>query len=155
MTGPDRPGSAELRPAWDSDGGSSSPGRAMTMLQFEPFRRTGLYQPPPEIADFTGRDDAVRTIRRLLQPSEAEATVLTIAGRAGVGKTALATRVAHQMRDSFPDGQLYVNLRGPEAQRLKPEDVQAEFLIELGVPRGSIEKQLQKRTMQYREQLAG
>ena len=48
-----------------------------------------------------------------------------------------------------------MNLRGPEAQRLKPEDVQAEFLIELGVPRGSIEKQLQKRTAQYREQLAG
>jgi tetratricopeptide (TPR) repeat protein len=127
----------------------------MTILQFEPFRRTGLYQPPHEIADFTGREDAVRTVRGLLEPSGSRATVLAIAGRAGVGKTALANRVAHQMRSSFPDGQLYVNLRGPETQRLKPEEVQTELLMELGVPRGSIEKQLEARTRQYREQLAG
>src|SRR5262249_51222189 len=54
-------------------------------------------------------------------------------GKAGVGKTALAVHVAHQMRPDFPDGQLYVNLRGAEAQALAPAEVLGRFLRALGV----------------------
>jgi uridine kinase len=49
--------------------------------------------------------------------------VVSIAGRAGAGKTALATRVAHRLRPSFPDGQLYVNLRGAEAKHMESAEV--------------------------------
>ena len=53
--------------------------------------------------------------------------ISAIAGKGGVGKTTLAVHVAHQMRHRFPDGQLYVNLRGAEAQALDPATVLIEF----------------------------
>ena len=54
--------------------------------------------------------------------------VITAAvGKAGVGKTTLAVHAAHQLRSLFPDGQLYVNLRGVEAQALDPADVLGRF----------------------------
>jgi predicted ATPase len=55
--------------------------------------------------------------------------VITAAvGKAGVGKTTLAVHAAHQLRRLFPDGQLYVNLRGVEAQALAPAEVLDGFL---------------------------
>jgi tetratricopeptide (TPR) repeat protein len=118
---------------------------------------TGLFQLPPDIDDFTGRDDAIHTLRGLLLRSAGRATsaVVPITGRAGVGKTALATRVAYQLRPYFPDGQLYLNLRGAEGQRLDPGDVLGEFLLELGVARASIPEGLEQRAARYRAQLAG
>jgi tetratricopeptide (TPR) repeat protein len=116
--------------------------------------RTGMYQLPPDIDDFVGQDDAQRTLRDLLEPSTGQASAVVISGRAGVGKTALATRVAHRLQPSFPDGQLYVNLRGAEAQRLNPDDVLCEFLLELGVARGDIPDGLDQRAAQYRERFA-
>lgn len=117
-----------------------------------------MFQLPPDIDDFIGQDDALRELRSLLEPSAGDpaagVVVSTVAGRAGVGKTALATRVAHQLRPSFPQGQLYVNLRGAEVQRLKPVDVLGEFLLELGVARGAIPDRLEQRSAQYRAQFA-
>ena len=119
--------------------------------------RTGLYQLPPDIEDFTGRDDAMQELQGLfamLDPTPANVVVSSIAGRAGVGKTALATRVAHRLRSSFPDGQLYVNLRGAEAKHMKSVEALGELLFELGVARGAIRDELDERTQQYRDQLA-
>jgi tetratricopeptide (TPR) repeat protein len=116
--------------------------------------RTGLYQLPPDIEDFTGRDDAMRTLEDLFENTGSHSVVSSIAGRAGVGKTALATRVAHRVRESFPNGQLYVNLRGAEAKHMKSSDVLGELLHELGVPRDAIRERLDERIQQYRDQLA-
>jgi tetratricopeptide (TPR) repeat protein len=125
--------------------------------QIPPSMRTGMFQLPPDVDDFTGRDDTLRTLRDLLEPSEDQATavvVSAIAGQAGVGKTALVTRIAHQLRAAFPDGQLYVNLQGPDGQLLQPSDVLAELLLELGVARAAIPERLDQRATRYRAQLA-
>ena len=127
-------------------------------IQQPPAMRTGLFELPPDINDFTNREAAVRTVRRHLERSGGKrstaVTISAIAGQAGVGKTALATRVAHQLRPRFPDGQLYVNLRGTEAQRLKVEDVLTEFLLELGITRSAIPERVDRRAALYRAQLA-
>jgi predicted ATPase len=81
--------------------------------------------------------------------------VITAAvGKAGVGKTTLAVHAAHQMRTLFPDGQLYVNLRGVEAQALDPADVLGRFLRALGVEGHSIPDDADERVDLYRSLMA-
>jgi tetratricopeptide (TPR) repeat protein len=138
------------RTSWTADGD-------IDIQQIPPSTRTGMFRLPPDVDDFTGRDDDLRTIRDLLEPSDDQATsvvVSAIAGQAGVGKTAFVTRVAHQLQPAFPDGQLYVNLRGPDGQLLQPGDVLAELLMELGVARAAIPERVDQRAARYRAQLA-
>jgi DNA-binding SARP family transcriptional activator len=115
----------------------------------------GPCQLPPDIDDFTGRQAAVAQVQQLLEGEHATAIVISaIAGKAGVGKTALAVRVAHELRPRFADGQLYVNLRGAEAQALDPADVLAGFLRALGVQGAVIPEGLEERGWLYRSRLA-
>src|SRR5262249_49627906 len=72
----------------------------------------------------------------------------------GVGKTALAVHAAHQLRPAFPDGQLYVNLRGAEAQALAPEEALADFLRALGVEGQCLPRDVDSRACLYRSLLA-
>jgi DNA-binding SARP family transcriptional activator len=116
---------------------------------------SGPYQLPPDIDDFTGREVAVAQVQELLEGEQATAIVISaIAGKAGVGKTALAVRVAHRLRPRFADGQLYVNLRGAEDQALDPADVLAGFLRALGVEGAVIPEGLEERVRLYRSRLA-
>jgi DNA-binding SARP family transcriptional activator len=115
----------------------------------------GPCQLPPDVDDFTGRQAIVAQVQQLLEGEQATAIVISaIAGKAGVGKTALAVHVAHRLRPRFPDGQLHVNLRGAEAQALDPTDVLAGFLRALGVEGGAIAEGLEERACQYRSRLA-
>ncbi len=73
-----------------------------------------------------------------------------------MGKTALALYWAHQVTDSFPDGQLYVNLRGYEPEQPAPAaDVLAGFLRALGVLSMDIPAGVDERAAKYRSLLAG
>jgi DNA-binding SARP family transcriptional activator len=115
----------------------------------------GPCQLPPDVDDFTGREAVVAQVQRLLEGDRSTAIVISaIAGKAGVGKTALAVRVAHRLRPRFADGQLYVNLRGVEAQALDPADVLAGFLRALGVEGAAIAEGLEERAQQFRTRLA-
>jgi DNA-binding SARP family transcriptional activator/tetratricopeptide (TPR) repeat protein len=104
---------------------------------------------PPNIPDFTGRAEEIAL---LTTPA---VMISTIVGMGGVGKTALATQVAHQVAGDFPDGQLWVNLRGAETVPLDPGDVLARFLRSLGVPNRAIPGDPVERAEMYRSTLAG
>ena len=82
--------------------------------------------------------------------------ISAIGGTAGVGKTALAVHWAHRVADRFPDGQLYVNLRGYDPDRPMPAaDALAGFLRALGVPGQDIPPEEDERAGRYRDLLAG
>ncbi len=109
---------------------------------------------------FTGRHVELRTLAELLQAeSVAGATVLisAIGGTAGVGKTALAVYWAHRVADRFPDGQLYVNLRGfdPVEQVVAPGEALRYFLEALHVTPRRIPSTLDGRAAMFRSVLAG
>jgi DNA-binding SARP family transcriptional activator/tetratricopeptide (TPR) repeat protein len=93
-------------------------------------------QLPPDAADFTGRQRELSDARARLTGSPLRpAPVVAIAGAGGVGKSALAVRVAHRLAHRFPDGQLYADLQGATAglRPLAPLDVLGRFLRALGV----------------------
>ncbi|WP_284740668.1 AfsR/SARP family transcriptional regulator [Amycolatopsis sp. RTGN1] len=89
-------------------------------------------QLPAEPGGFTGRTAELSFLDKV---PAAGVAIAAISGTAGVGKTALAVRWAHRVRDRFPDGQLYANLRGhaPGAPA-PPVEILAQFLAALGIP---------------------
>ncbi|UQU66884.1 tetratricopeptide repeat protein [Couchioplanes caeruleus] len=116
-------------------------------------------QLPADVRAFTGRTDELAALDRLLAPPGGEEPPLTVAllsGTAGVGKSALAVRWAHRVRDAFPDGQLYVNLRGYDAEQpVAVADALAGFLTALGVRGSEIPPGTDERAGRYRSELTG
>jgi tetratricopeptide (TPR) repeat protein/transcriptional regulator with XRE-family HTH domain len=114
-------------------------------------------QLPPDIADFTGRQLALEWLYARMRAHEEGSTAVMITaavGKPGVGKTTLAVHAAHQLVSQFPDGQLYVNLRGAEAQALDPPEVLGRFLRALGVEGHSIPDDVDERADFYRSLMA-
>jgi DNA-binding SARP family transcriptional activator len=111
---------------------------------------------PADIADFTGREDEVDQLIRALSSSHPHSVaVAAVVGRSGLGKTALAVHVAHRMRGEFPDGQLYVDLRGDGREPVNPWHVLDRFLRILGVASSAVPDTLDERAELYRVLLAG
>jgi DNA-binding SARP family transcriptional activator/tetratricopeptide (TPR) repeat protein len=115
---------------------------------------------PSAAPGFTGRRAELEALTRLLDHSceQAPGTVVisAIGGTAGVGKTTLAVHWAHQTTGRFPDGQLYVNLRGYDpGQPVPPADALAGFLRSLGMPGQDIPPEQDERAARYRSLLAG
>jgi tetratricopeptide (TPR) repeat protein len=120
-----------------------------------------LHQLPVDLPDFTGRqDERERLIMELAATPQREevaqeanssaAAIAAIAGMAGVGKSTLAIHVAHQLKQNFPDAQLYINLRGTESQPLDPMDVLAGFLRAWGIDEELMPDNLTDRSKLYR-----
>jgi tetratricopeptide (TPR) repeat protein/transcriptional regulator with XRE-family HTH domain len=148
-------GRAALGPAGAA--GTAPPGPGGEAAQPPPW------QLPAAAADFTGRSAELTTLTGLMdgslkQGEHPPGTVLitAIGGTAGVGKTALAVHWAYQVADRFPDGQLYVNLRGYDpGQPTLAADALAAFLRALGVPGRDIPADTAERAARYRSLLAG
>ncbi len=109
---------------------------------------------------FTGRIHQLADLDALLPPAGDQPTAVVISavsGTAGIGKTALAVHWAHRVADRFPDGQLYVNLRGfdPTGAVVKPAEAVRGFLDALGVSPQRIPPGLDAQAALYRGQLAG
>lgn len=112
---------------------------------------------PPDITEFTGRTAALAHVHDVLTDGSkrrAAMVICAIAGKAGVGKTALAVYLAHRVRAAFPDGQLYANLRDGGPQPLDPAIVLGHFLRALGVDGTAIPATVEERAGMYRAQLA-
>lgn len=116
-------------------------------------------QLPAAVRHFTGRVRELMTLTRMSStaaPAPGGGVMISvISGTAGVGKTALAVQWAHMAAGRFPDGQLFVNLRGYDpAGPVSPADALAGFLRGLGVPGQNIPSELDELAGQFRSVLA-
>jgi DNA-binding SARP family transcriptional activator/Tfp pilus assembly protein PilF len=115
---------------------------------------------PAPVTHFVGRADELATLTKLLDQIGGQmpgaVVISAIGGTAGVGKTALALQWAHQVAEHFPDGQLYVNLRGFDTiQPVIAVDALAGFLRSLGVPGQDIPASENECAARYRSLLSG
>lgn len=88
-------------------------------------------QLPTDVPDFTGRNDELHRLRELLRSAgdrPGSVPVTSVTGPGGIGKTALAVHVAHQVADHFPDGRLFLSLGGMSGQPAAPADLLARLL---------------------------
>jgi tetratricopeptide (TPR) repeat protein len=115
---------------------------------------------PADVAAFTGRGPELAQLDGFISTSDdstpTAVVISTLSGSAGVGKTALAIHWAHRVAHRFPDGQLYVNLRGYDPdQPVDPADALARFLTALGVADPDIPIETDARAARYRTETAG
>jgi tetratricopeptide (TPR) repeat protein len=139
---------------------AAAPGtRAESPVRVAEARQMVPQQLPAAVRHFVGRGRELAQLSRLLEPDHATGGTMVISaigGAAGVGKTALAVHWAHHVRDRFPDGQLYANLRGYDpGQPIPATDALAGFLRSLGVPGQDIPLEADQRAARYRSLLAG
>lgn len=126
----------------------------------EPSGRLIPAQLPADIAHFAGRDEELATLDRLVERGTCEgiaASLLVISGAAGTGKTSLAVHWAHRVAARFPDGQLYLNLRGfdPSGIPMDPTEAIDTLLDTLDVPIERIPAGRPAKVGLYRSLLAG
>ncbi|HTJ39119.1 MAG TPA: BTAD domain-containing putative transcriptional regulator, partial [Dactylosporangium sp.] len=108
---------------------------------------------PRDVADFAGRAELVRRLVDQLRDERPE--IIAIDGMPGTGKTTLAVRVAHAASERYPDGQLYLDLRGhSERAPLDPGEALGALLRQLGVPAERVPPGLDDRAVLWRTELA-
>ncbi|SCL31869.1 NB-ARC domain-containing protein [Micromonospora rhizosphaerae] len=116
-------------------------------------------QLPLDVHGFAGRDTELCQLDAILTAAGEEPTtvaILALTGTAGVGKTALAMHWAHRVANRFPDGQLYVNLRGFDANSpaTRPDEALRALLDALQVPPQRVPASLAAQVGLYRSLLA-
>ncbi|MGW6200285.1 helix-turn-helix domain-containing protein [Kribbella sp. NPDC055110] len=118
------------------------------------------WQLPPAAPDFTGRVAQVDAILSVLRDSTGDGAavigLVTVTGMGGIGKTTLAVHAAHQLNESYPDGHLYLNLRGyGPGEPMTPAEAQRHLLRSLGSDIASIPDDVDEAAALLRSQLAG
>jgi tetratricopeptide (TPR) repeat protein len=108
-----------------------------------------LRSPP---ADFTGREEELAALRARL--GKGGAAIVGLTGQGGVGKTALALRLAQELREQYPDAQIDIDLRGAGDEPLDPGQVMAE-VIHAFEPERKLPNDLEGRGRVYRSVIDG
>lgn len=112
-------------------------------------------QLPADVSGFTGRVRELASLDHLLPDNGTHVRIAVVTGTAGVGKTAVAMHWAHRWRDRFPDGQLYLDLRGHGPERpIEPGEALSGFLRALGVAGSEIPAEEDQRAARLRTELA-
>jgi tetratricopeptide (TPR) repeat protein/DNA-binding SARP family transcriptional activator len=132
-------------------------------------------QLPADVFGFTGRAVEIGMLDRLLpaapeaqdqtaqtsRPGQragppTEVTICVVCGTAGVGKTAVSVHWAHRVVEGFPEGQIYIDLRGYDPdQPMSTGDALTRLLDALGVPPADVPLDLDRRAARYRTEITG
>ncbi|MGW2331089.1 BTAD domain-containing putative transcriptional regulator [Streptomyces sp. NPDC001700] len=125
---------------------------------FRPSRdRPRPAQLPVAPTALVGRADESAALRSVLcsPPRDpGSAVIVALTGGPGVGKSALSLHLAHGLRDTFKDGELYACLRDAAGRPASPADVLARFLTDLGLPQSAVPSGLDERACLYRSLIA-
>ncbi|MET7419899.1 BTAD domain-containing putative transcriptional regulator [Dactylosporangium sp. NPDC005555] len=146
-----------------ADPALTAPRRPVTPRQPEEPRQatTAPQQLPAAPCAFTGRDGHLAELTAALTTGtgvdDGTAAIVVIGGAGGIGKTWLALRWAHEHRRRFPDGQLYVNLRGfdPAGEPLCPAAAIRAFLAALGIAAETLPAGLDEQAALFRRLVDG
>lgn len=157
----------------DGQGGDGDPrGAAAAEREHQPYlppvapESPARYQLPADVRRLVGRTAELAELTRLAADESApadRARVIVIAGKPGVGKTALARRFAHQVKHRYPDAWLYTELPPapgpgtPPAERDKglAADMLDDFLRMLGVEGNAMPDTLKGKEIRYRSMVSG
>ncbi|WP_371619446.1 BTAD domain-containing putative transcriptional regulator [Streptomyces sp. NBC_00454] len=144
---PPQPEPAQPQPAQSE---RAQPERAPAVLVSAALPKPA--QLPPAVRGFVGRD---QDLAALVEGVGAEEPVWLVSGSGGVGKSALAVHAAHRLARAYPDGQLYVDLRGTLGPPVAPGEAIGGFLRALGTPDADVPEGLDARTARLRSALGG
>lgn len=127
----------------------------VTELFARPAPATPTPNTLPSHGDLVGRVEESRILHSV-SPGDGAVALHTVSGMPGVGKSLLAVHAAHRLRDRFPDGQLFIDLRGhvPGQRPLSPGDALGQLLRTLGVPARNVPPGLDELTSLWRTLLS-
>jgi DNA-binding SARP family transcriptional activator/tetratricopeptide (TPR) repeat protein len=154
-----RPGNGTQRPASPRESTAAESTSAGT----PPVPEEGRVEPdavvprqlPAAMPGFVGRRAELSVLDGLLADSGAPG-IAVACGPPGAGKTSLAVHWAHRVRDRFPDGQLFVDMRGFHPGPRRPvAEALALVLVAFGVEAGRIPVDADAQVALYRSLLAG
>ncbi|WP_407562820.1 AfsR/SARP family transcriptional regulator [Streptomyces sp. 184] len=121
-----------------------------------PASRPVPSQLPADVYGFSGRGAELHALDEPLSAGLGPLPILVVSGTAGTGKTALAVHWAHRASSRFPDGQLYVNLRGYDPRSPLPwADALTGFLRALGLGGAHIPLDPEERAARFRTEVTG
>jgi DNA-binding SARP family transcriptional activator/tetratricopeptide (TPR) repeat protein len=132
-------------------------GHLPTLAAAPPTPRAVPRNLPPDIGDFTGRDDVLATVLRFATADASTRTTtptLVVSGFGGAGKSALAVHAAYRLREQYPDGQLFADLRGFDRE-VSAFDVLGRFLGALGVEVADLPPTVDDRVELFRRTVSG
>ena len=113
-----------------------------------------LQQLPPDLQQFVPRQVKSEDAIEVMQQAVLDQQVVAIGGQAGVGKSTLAIHLAHQLQTQFPDAQLYINLRGQDAQPIQPTQALGYLLRSCGVAETTMPVELADRSRLFQLHLS-
>ncbi|MBA3780260.1 MAG: hypothetical protein H0X12_00155 [Nocardioides sp.] len=123
-----------------------------------PDTGTGPCTLPHNVIDFVGRREEVDSLIGMARtgPRDGGPVIICIDGMGGSGKTAVAVRTSYRLAADYPDGQLYVNLRGfsPGEEPRETAEVLGLFLRSLGVEAARVPDDVDGRMVMWRSLMA-